>query len=92
MTPPEVNTKQAERAAVEVVDSPHVSQNGLSGPLPKRKNFPFLRDSTRREMDERAHRAQFGKQAVGDLPARKEDRTCLGTNTPQKVEREQARR
>lgn len=34
--------------------------NELSGPLPTRKSFPFLRESTRREMDDRIEAARRG--------------------------------
>lgn len=36
------------------------NDHGRSGPLPKRANFPFLRECTRREMDECSARMMAG--------------------------------
>ena len=53
---PAVEARQSERVEIEPVDTIYESPNGLSGRFPKRKNFPFLRESTRRAMDERVRR------------------------------------
>ena len=43
--------------------------SGLSGPVPDRKSFPFLRENTRTEMDERIHKAASGTMRGDTLKA-----------------------
>lgn len=57
---PAVETRRRDRVEIEPVDAIYESPNGLSGRLPRRKNFPFLRESTRRAIAERIRRMQSG--------------------------------
>lgn len=63
-------------------------EHGRSGPLPKRANFPFLRECTRRAIDERIERMTSGR--VGALKARVDTREQRErVNLPKKVHKQQ---